>query len=302
MSPDEDALLNGIAADPAADLPRLVYADWLEERGQDLRAEFIRIQCEIAKLEVGPRDVIDRNVHLWRRQQELLDGHMGELLEGVPLTPRPGQVPGPRFYRGFVDEIELNDEELSKRGEAILTVRPFPGRIALVSETRLGSLHSHFESLTYSHDFDVGRLMTSLHLLPSASEGVVSRSSIPDADQPERRVVWQRLTSLISTHDFLSPLTIPFLRDDMPALRVLVLANHGIDDYEVINLLNAGILQRLSHISLIENAIGDQSAIEMADRLGNSPNLKELDLRRNGITTVGQAALLARLGSKVILF
>ena len=88
----------------------------------------------------------------------------------------------------------------------------------------------------------------------------------------------------------------------MPNLNVLDMANHQLDDGDIIELLNAGVLQRLSHISLIENAIGDQAAIEMADRLGNSPHLKELDLRRNGITTVGQAALLARLGSKVILF
>lgn len=75
-----------------------------------------------------------------------------------------------------------------------------------------------------------------------------------------------------------------------------------LNNNDIIDLLNAGILQSLSHISLIENAIGDQAALELADRLGNSKNLKELDLRRNGITTVGQAALLARLGSKVILF
>jgi hypothetical protein len=61
-------------------------------------------------------------------------------------------------------------------------------------------------------------------------------------------------------------------------------------------------LQRLTHISLIENMIDDQAAVELADRLGDSPHLNELDLRRNGITEVGQRALLARLGSKVILF
>jgi len=302
MSPDEDALLNGIAADPAADLPRLVYADWLEEHGQDLRAEFIRIQCEIAKLEVGPRAVIDRNVHLWRRQQELLDGHMDKLLKGVPFVPRPGQVPGVRFVRGFLDEIELNHEELSEQGESLLMSRPLPRRVALVYQDRQTSLYAQYESLTSSYDFDIGCLVTSLHFIPHASASSVSRSRIPDEEQPERNVIWKRLTSLTSTHSFLSPLTIPILRDGMPELQALTFANHGLDDTEVIDLLNAGVLQRLSHISLIENAIGDQAAIELADRLGNSPNLKELDLRRNGITTVGQAALLARLGSKVILF
>ena len=114
MSPDEDALLNGIAATPADDLPRLVYADWLEDHGQDIRAEFIRIQCEIARLEVGPRAIIDRNVHLWRRQQELLDGYACKrFLDGVSDQPPPPctteRVHGHPLLRGFVDEVSLDD-------------------------------------------------------------------------------------------------------------------------------------------------------------------------------------------------
>ncbi len=34
---------------PDDDAPRLVYADFLEENGEDERAEFIRVQCEIEK-------------------------------------------------------------------------------------------------------------------------------------------------------------------------------------------------------------------------------------------------------------
>ena len=39
----ERALLAAIAASPDDDLPRLVYADWLDENGRPLRAEFIRL-------------------------------------------------------------------------------------------------------------------------------------------------------------------------------------------------------------------------------------------------------------------
>src|SRR4051812_5383520 len=38
-----DALLAAIAEAPDDDAPRLVYADWLEEHGDDARAEFIRV-------------------------------------------------------------------------------------------------------------------------------------------------------------------------------------------------------------------------------------------------------------------
>ena len=41
-----DALLRAILIDPADDLPRLIYSDWLEEHGQAERAQFIRWGCE----------------------------------------------------------------------------------------------------------------------------------------------------------------------------------------------------------------------------------------------------------------
>ncbi|MBA4063484.1 MAG: hypothetical protein C0501_07180 [Isosphaera sp.] len=39
---DHDALLRAVCEDPRDDTPRLVYADWLQEHGQDERAAFIR--------------------------------------------------------------------------------------------------------------------------------------------------------------------------------------------------------------------------------------------------------------------
>ena len=50
---DDEAFLAAVANAPADDAPRLVYADWLDERG-DPRGEFIRLQFEIARL--APRD------------------------------------------------------------------------------------------------------------------------------------------------------------------------------------------------------------------------------------------------------
>lgn len=45
FGPDELAFLKAIHANPADDLPRLVYADWLDERGDPL-AEMIRLGVE----------------------------------------------------------------------------------------------------------------------------------------------------------------------------------------------------------------------------------------------------------------
>lgn len=44
----EEAFLAAVSDQPDDDTPRLVYADWLEERGHHLCAELIRLQCRIA--------------------------------------------------------------------------------------------------------------------------------------------------------------------------------------------------------------------------------------------------------------
>ncbi len=50
MTSDELALLAAICAKPAEDMPRLAYADCIEEQSQCDRAAFIRVQVELAKM------------------------------------------------------------------------------------------------------------------------------------------------------------------------------------------------------------------------------------------------------------
>lgn len=53
MNPTEQALLATAIADPDNDLPRLVLADWWDENGQPERAEFCRLQIELARMRAG---------------------------------------------------------------------------------------------------------------------------------------------------------------------------------------------------------------------------------------------------------
>lgn len=50
MAPIEKAFIDDIVQNPEDMTPRLIYADWLEERG-DPRGEFIRVQMELHRLE-----------------------------------------------------------------------------------------------------------------------------------------------------------------------------------------------------------------------------------------------------------
>src|SRR6476660_8352291 len=85
---DSPALLAAIRQAPADDAPRLVYADWLDEHGQPERAEFIRIQCELA-----------------RRKTKALRGREAEML-AAHHDAFAGHLAAPglrfRFERGFI--------------------------------------------------------------------------------------------------------------------------------------------------------------------------------------------------------
>src|SRR4051794_23398773 len=93
MTADDDqraAFLATIRADPG-DIPRLLFADWLEERG-DPRGELLRVQCALARTdEDGPG-----REELERREAELLGRH-GEAWLGSP--PREVEV---SFERGLL--------------------------------------------------------------------------------------------------------------------------------------------------------------------------------------------------------
>jgi uncharacterized protein (TIGR02996 family) len=99
------ALLAAIRAAPEDDLPRLAYADWLEESGDApaaLRAEFIRVQIELAR--VGEDDL--RYPELRRREAELLEDHKDEWVRAeMPpgIAVSEGGF-GRGFQRGFAAE------------------------------------------------------------------------------------------------------------------------------------------------------------------------------------------------------
>ena len=84
---DAIALLAAIRQAPDDDAPRLVYADWLDEHGQTEWAEFIRIQCELART---------NDPALRRREVELLAAHH-DAFAGPLAAPHLRF----RFERGF---------------------------------------------------------------------------------------------------------------------------------------------------------------------------------------------------------
>jgi uncharacterized protein (TIGR02996 family) len=104
--PEYRAHVAGVIAAPADDLPRLVLADWIEEHGDPDRANFIRVQCELAKRQPhfdahkpGPTKQVchERFVFVGLRQRER------EL-----LGPHAVGAYGENYYRWFVEPPELH--------------------------------------------------------------------------------------------------------------------------------------------------------------------------------------------------
>lgn len=69
---DREPFLRAIFATPDEDLPRLVFADWLDEHDDPAWAELIRVQCELNRLKVD-RDRTDPAAdELVEREERLL--------------------------------------------------------------------------------------------------------------------------------------------------------------------------------------------------------------------------------------
>jgi uncharacterized protein (TIGR02996 family) len=77
---NEADFLRSIACDDD-NAARLVLADWLEERGDRDRAEFVRVQCELTSSGVFE----DRRRTLRLRERELLDAHRQKWLQAFAL-------------------------------------------------------------------------------------------------------------------------------------------------------------------------------------------------------------------------
>lgn len=116
--PDHNAFINAILAHPEDDALRLVYADWLEERGDPAdaaRAEFIRVQVELS----GLANDDPRRPALEDREHELLAEY-----ESRWLGDWPRYVPRWRFERGFLAEIETDTSTLAELGASLFAHHP----------------------------------------------------------------------------------------------------------------------------------------------------------------------------------
>jgi uncharacterized protein (TIGR02996 family) len=123
----DDAFLADIREHPEDDTSRLVYADWLEDHGQEDRATFIRVQIEWARR--GGDGV------LRQQAEELLQAHWDEWVR--PLAEVVGNEPGEgwlrggyhpealvKFRRGFVSLLDMQASRFVDRAADLFRLAP----------------------------------------------------------------------------------------------------------------------------------------------------------------------------------
>jgi uncharacterized protein (TIGR02996 family) len=114
---DEQALLAAVIASPDDDLPRLVYADWLDDHGQPERAEFIRVQVERSKLSATDSlfaELRARETKLLKKYKKLWAADLRVAFPGCEIE----------FRRGFAAVLRRKLNELG-RYERHLPKLPF---------------------------------------------------------------------------------------------------------------------------------------------------------------------------------
>jgi uncharacterized protein (TIGR02996 family) len=94
-----EAILQAVLAEPDDDAPRLIYADWLADNGQEDRAEFIRLQLELFRLPTNDA----RGKQLRQREKQLWSANKKAWLATLPLELRKRKYIA--FHCGFFEEL-----------------------------------------------------------------------------------------------------------------------------------------------------------------------------------------------------
>ncbi|MBW2732113.1 MAG: TIGR02996 domain-containing protein, partial [Deltaproteobacteria bacterium] len=103
----EQELVDMVLADPADDAPRLIYMDWLLERG-DPRGEFIQLQFKRHNSRLTAKEA--------KRERELLKTHLAEWTSPLDVCLKLHTV---RFSRGFLSAAELEFKTDKQREDLV---------------------------------------------------------------------------------------------------------------------------------------------------------------------------------------
>src|SRR5262245_42555954 len=253
----------GVLTDPFADAPRLVFADWLDERGDPRRAEFVRTQIALARLPFGD----PARAPLHARAEELRAAHGDDWLAELPEKWRRWF----HFERGFPGIVR----RVTPRGFELHAAELC--RLAPVTGLDLTN-HDDGNDVGDAGAAELAGCVLAVRLSYLNLYG----NNIGDAG-----------AAALAASPHLSTLTVLLIdighnTNWMPGVGAAGAAALAASPY----------LDRLRVLDLTGNQVGDAGALALAA----SPYLtriERLDLSSNGIGDAGRAALERRFGDKV---
>ena len=264
---DDDAFLAAIIADPDNDMPRLVYADYLDERGDSDRAEFIRVQCELAQRNSAQLQSL-RELHQKDWQLSQFDGLQ-------------------RFRRGFIEVVDVSAESLLRHHEQLF-------RMAPVQELRIRNASGHWANLAAIADL---RKIRTLDLSNSETFGnnrindFLARASLDSLVGLTLRnnQLWAEMLEVLAENPIIAQLT------------SLDLSGNPIQDRGAELLANHRSFANLKHLRLNSNDQRSEYCIHEAglNALIHSQTLRQLESLDLGGQYVDDEGLIALLDSNL---
>lgn len=292
MTTELTAFLRAIKADPDDDNPRLLLADWLEEGGQAERADLIRSQCELARLDRA-NDSGPRQAYLKQAVQSLVEHHRNEWLAPYRKLFRVSQfnqsvsasgwLEGPWFDRGMV-HLRMSLEHVFEHLTA-LTDDP----IALEWVEGLAAISRHGGEITRLGDAALLRSIAHLSLYDqrelnrTADVEIEALANSPHVNELRRLTMALSLGEVAAQHLANSP--------RLNRLTSLNLRYNPIGDVGVSALAGSRNMSHLRHLNLEACDVGNRGLTALLES-HHLQHLTALDLRKNRINDVGVQAVL----------
>jgi uncharacterized protein (TIGR02996 family) len=307
---DEQAFMSAIVAEPDDDTRRLVFADWLDERGSEedrARAALIRAQCGLENLPEGSKE----RGKLESEAQKILKKYEGRWTKPLRTARLLSNI---TFRRGFLDGGSMTPTTFVQRGEELFRLAPtlrsliFPNAANEVTELaespyleRLASVDLTYMCTCGICDIDVelrdlfkSKYATNLRCLSVARD----RVNLEVMRALARSTVLGNLTSLDLSGNPMTTECVAALAASrkLTKLTRLDLARNGLQRVGVEALATAKHFPALTWLGLSANRIPAAGV----KALVAAPFFKQLtafDLSQNRITEAGAKALADAAGT-----
>ncbi len=314
---DEDGLLEAIVSNPEDDVPRLVYADWLEEQGETDRAELLRIGPEPAEdaakaafkalvKRVTPEvpEEFKKSIH----RLTFTNGLLAAVVQMRGLLTKAFQDRGGPWLRS-VRTFKLTIVGNTKTWEKVAAM-PLMGHLrnldvggcALGKEGLTGLIGSpHFKGL-YSINLSNNRLSR-----PDTIKALVECATLPrlvnldlsgnwlNQEVVRALLAWpqaRHLTALNLSGNWIHAGGVALVAESeaLANLSHLSISHNYLPDQAVQAIVQSAALPRLSHLSIAGNNLTDAAAHALAGWPGLA-RLRRLEIQRNPMTLDGVLAV-----------